>query len=62
MNLERIEKAIEDAFYVATTQNINTDAGKRHFKFMLRQIAVNAIDTVRNENNSVLYEIQNKLK
>ena len=64
MNLDRVEKVIEDAFVIATTHDLTSvsDQVKNHYRHNLGQIAIAMLDAIRNENNSTLYEIQNKLK
>lgn len=60
---ERLEKAIDDAFTIATTHNLTSvsDGVRNHFKFTLKQIAIAAIESVQNEQNSHIFELKRHL-
>jgi hypothetical protein len=64
MDISRIEKAIEDAWIIATTHDLTnvSDQVKDHYKNNLKYIVKATLDAVRKEQNHILYEIENKIK
>lgn len=61
--MDNVEKAIEDAYDIAIQNDISqpSEVLKRHFKFMLKQIAVAAIESVQKEQNDYIFEIKKHL-
>jgi hypothetical protein len=64
MDISRIDKAIEDAWVIATTHDLTkvSDQVKSHYKRNLLHIVKATLDAVRKEQSSILYEIENKIK
>lgn len=61
--MDNVEKAIEDAYDIAIQNDISQsrEVLKRHFKFMLKQIAVTAIESVQKEQNDYIFEVKKHL-
>jgi hypothetical protein len=60
--MERVDKAIEDAFNIGIENDLSSEFLHRHFKFMLKQIAVAAIEAVQTEQNNYVFEAKRHLQ
>ena len=64
MDISRIDKAIEDAWVIATTHDLSkaSDQIKSHYRHNLLHIVKATLDAVRKEQSSILYKIENKIE